>query len=475
MNTLPEQQTELPEQQPKLLEKGINPFVLMFIVIVIATVLTYILPAGEYERVEKEGRTVVDPTTFEFVESSPVGLLEMFNSIHLGMIEGAPIILFVFMFGGALGIMQATGALDSFIKFVSIRFGRKEKLFIPLMVFIFASLGTLIGSAEDSLVYIVIIVPMTIALGFDALTGFAIVMLGTLATGFATGITNPFNVGVAQSIAELPIYSGMGLRIAIFAVYFIVTVLYIYFHAMKVKKNPELGEYGKYGRQTKTTPDKNFKISIRHRIALFVLLLSFIVLIYGVIKFGWYISEIGGLFLFSGIIMGIIGGLSANKIANGFISGARDMVQGALIIGVAYAIVVIVTNGGLLDTILYYSASLVEQFPPAINAIGMFIIQLFLNFIVPSGSGQAGLTLPIMTPLADLIGVTRQTAVLAFQLGDGISNMVFPTSGVLLAGLALAGISYTKWIKWVLPFLLIQVTVAVIFLIIAQSIQYGPF
>ncbi|WP_257349746.1 YfcC family protein [Pseudalkalibacillus decolorationis] len=447
----------------------------MFIVIVIATVLTYILPAGEYERVEKEGRTVVDPTTFEFVESSPVGLLEMFNSIHLGMIEGAPIILFVFMFGGALGIMQATGALDSFIKFVSIRFGRKEKLFIPLMVFIFASLGTLIGSAEDSLVYIVIIVPMTIALGFDALTGFAIVMLGTLATGFATGITNPFNVGVAQSIAELPIYSGMGLRIAIFAVYFIVTVLYIYFHAMKVKKNPELGEYGKYGRQTKTTPDKNFKISIRHRIALFVLLLSFIVLIYGVIKFGWYISEIGGLFLFSGIIMGIIGGLSANKIANGFISGARDMVQGALIIGVAYAIVVIVTNGGLLDTILYYSASLVEQFPPAINAIGMFIIQLFLNFIVPSGSGQAGLTLPIMTPLADLIGVTRQTAVLAFQLGDGISNMVFPTSGVLLAGLALAGISYTKWIKWVLPFLLIQVTVAVIFLIIAQSIQYGPF
>ncbi|WP_408011813.1 YfcC family protein [Pseudalkalibacillus sp. A8] len=447
----------------------------MFIVILIATVLTYVLPAGHYERTETDGQTVVDPSSFEFVDSSPVGLLEMFNSVHLGMIEGASIILFVFLFGGALGIMQATGALDSFIKFVSIRFGSKEKLFIPMMVLIFASLGTLIGSAEDALVYIAIIVPMTIALGFDALTGFAIVMLGTLATGFATGITNPFNVGVAQSIAELPIYSGMGLRIAVFGVYFIVTVLYIYFYAMKVKRSPELGEYGKYSRKTEAPTDKNFKISKRHRIALLILLLSFIGLIVGVIKLGWYISEIGGLFLFSAIMMGIISRVSANKMADGFISGARDMVPGALIIGFAYAIVVIVTSGGLLDTILYYSASLVEQLPPAINAVGMFIVQLFINFIVPSGSGQAGLTIPIMAPLADLIGVTRQTAVLAFQLGDGISNMIFPTSGVLLAGLALAGIPYTKWIKWVFPFFLIQVAVAVIFLMIAQSIQYGPF
>lgn len=462
------QLTELPE-------KGVNPFVLMFIVIVIVAVLTYILPAGQYERIEKDGRSVVDPTSFEFVESTPVGLLEMFSSIHAGMIEGASIILFVFLFGGALGIMQATGALDSFIKFVAIRFGTKEKLLIPLMVLIFASLGTLIGSAEDALVYIAIIVPMTIALGFDALTGFAIVILGTLATGFISGITNPFNVGVAQSIAELPMYSGMGLRIALLAVFYVVTVLYIYFHAMKVKRNPELGEYGKFRREEHGQLDKNFRMSKRHSAALIILLVNFILLVYGVIKLGWYISEIGGLFLLSGIIMGLIGGLTPSKMANGFISGAGDMVSGALIIGVAQTILVIITSGGLLDTILYYAAGLVEQLPPAINAIGMFIVQLFLNFIVPSGSGQAALTMPIMAPLADLMGVTRQTAVLAFQLGDGISNMIFPTSGVLLAGLAVAGISFTKWVKWVFPYLLIQVAVAIIFLIIAQSIKYGPF
>lgn len=455
--------------------KGINAFVLMFIVIVIMTILTYILPAGQYDRVEKDGRTIVDPTSFQFVESTPVGVLDMFNSVHLGLVEGSSIILFVFLFGGALGIMQKTGAIDSFIKFIAARFGSKEKLLIPLLVLIFALLGTLIGSAEDTLVYIAIIVPMTMALRFDALTGFAIVMLGTLATGFVSGITNPFNVGVAQSIAELPIYSGMGLRIAIFIVFYILTVLYIYFHAMKVKKNPELGVYGKFNRHEQVEIDVNFRMGTRHRLALLVLLINFIALVVGVIKFQWFISEIGGIFLLSAIVMGIIGKISANDMANGFVAGARDMTAGALIIGIAQTILVITTNGGLLDTILYYATSLVSQLPASVNAIGMFIMQLFLNFIVPSGSGQAALTMPIMTPLADLIGINRQTAVFAFQMGDGISNMVIPTSGVLLAGLAIAGIPFTRWVRWVFPYFLIQVGVAIVFLIIAQAINYGPF
>lgn len=475
MNIVPKLHKNLSEQQSNLTEKGINPFVLMFIVILLVTVLTYLIPSGQYERIEKDGRSLVDPTTFKFIDSSPVGPLEMFNSVHLGMIEAAPIILFVFMFGGALGIMQATGAIDSFIKMVAIKFGTKEKVLIPMMVLIFASLGALIGSAEDTLVYIAIIVPMTIALGFDALTGFAIVMLGTLSTGFVSGITNPFNVGVAQGISELPIYSGMGLRITIFVVLYIITVLYIILHAMKVKNNPTIGEYGKFGKTTEIKLDPSFKMSKRHQAALVVLLVSFIGLLFGVIKLGWYISEIAGLFLFSGIIMGVIGGLTANQMSNAFISGCRDMTAGALIIGVASAILVIVKSGGLLDTILYYAAGLLEHLPPAVNAVGMFFVQMCINFIVPSGSGQAALTMPIMAPLADMMGVTRQTAVLAFQLGDGISNMILPTAGVLLAGLGVAGISYTRWLKWIFPYLLIQIAVSIIFLIIAQVIKYGPF
>lgn len=473
MSPLKNQGTELEPQEPEA--KGINAFVLMFIVIAIMTVLTYILPAGQYDRIEQDGRTVVDPSSFQFVESSPVGLLEMFNSFHLGLVEGSSIILFVFLFGGALGIMQATGAIDAFIKVVAARFGKREKLLIPVLILIFSLLGTLIGSAEDALVYIAIVVPMTMALRMDALTGFAIVMLGTMATGFTSGITNPFNVAVAQSIAELPTYSGIWLRVALFLAFYLLTVFYIYFHAKKVKSNPDLGVYGKFNRDAEPEVDLNYKMSKRHMVALLVLLFNFIALVVGVIKFEWYISEIGGIFLLSAIIMGFIGKTSPNQMADGFVAGAREMTAGALIIGIAQTILVITQSGGLLDTILYYATAVVGQLPATLNAVGMFIIQLFLNFIVPSGSGQAALTMPIMTPLADLVGVTRQTAVLAFQLGDGISNMVIPTSGVLLAGLAIAGIPFTRWVKWVMPYFLLQVGIAIIFLIIAQATNYGPF
>ncbi len=464
---------EKKEDEPRI--KGINAFVLMFIIILVMSLLTYILPAGQYERVESNGRMVVDPESFQYISSNPVGFLEIFNSVHLGMLEGAPIILFVFLFGGALGIMQKTGAIDSFIKVMASKFGKKEYVLIPILVLIFASLGTLIGSAEDTLVYIAIIIPLTMALGMDAMTGFAIVMLGTLATGFTSGITNPFNIGVAQTIAELPMYSGMSYRIVVFVVFYMLTVLFIYKHAKKVKVDPSQGIYGKFNPEESIKIDLDFKISTRHLLALFVLLGNFVALIVGVIKFQWYISEIGGIFLLSSIIMSIICKIGPNKMAEGFITGARDMVEGALIIGFAQTILVITTNGGLIDTILLFVSNAVSVLPASINAVGMFLLQLCLNFLVPSGSGQAALTMPIMTPLADLIGVTRQTAVLAFQFGDGISNMVIPTSGVLLAGLAIAGIPFSKWVRWVFPYFLIQTSLAIILLVIAHLINYGPF
>jgi len=456
-------------------KKELNPFVLMFFVIAIVTILTYILPAGQYERIEVDGRSVVDPASFEYVPASPVGLLEMFNSIHEGMIEAAPIIMYLFLFAGALGIMKATGVINSLVMFVSNRYGSKEIIFVPLLVLIFAVLGTFIGAAEDMLIFIGIIVPVAIKMGFDAITGFSIVMLGTLSTGFISGITNPYNVGVAQSIAELPIYSGMGLRIALFIVFFLISIIYILRYARKVKRDPAVGEYGKYSNEVEIEMDGDHKLSKSQIISLLILGLSFIGLVYGVIQLDWYIGEIAGLFLLGGVLIGVIGRLSVNEIADGFISGARDVVAAALIIGFAYTISVVLTSGGLIDTILYYAQSILGGLPSMINAVGMFILQLIINFFVPSGSGQAAMTMPIMAPLADIVEVTRQTAVLAFQLGDGVANLLFPTSIVLLPGLALAGIPFIKWVKWILPFFIIQVIVSIIFIIIAQSIQYGPF
>jgi uncharacterized ion transporter superfamily protein YfcC len=456
-------------------QKSINAFVLIFCVIILASVLTYIVPAGQYDRVDVNGRTVVDPSTFQFIESSPVGLLELFNSVHLGMVEGASIIFFVFMVGGAFGILKATGSLTALIVTLSQKLANREKLLIPILMLFFAAGGSLMGMAEETLVYIGILVPLAIALGFDAITGYAIVVIGA-SVGFTAAVMNPFTVGVAQGIAELPTFSGIGLRLLLLAVLYIIGYVYIYRYASKVKKDPSLGFYGSYKASDKEAlVDSNIKMETRHKLVLVTFLLNFVVLIYGVIQYGWYITEIAGLFLFFGVLIGIVGRLKAGQISDGFIDGAKSLIEGALIIGFAQAILVIFQSGGLMDTILYFSSNLIDQLPPAVTAIGMFITQLFLNFLIPSGSGQAALTMPIMAPLSDLVGVTRQTAVLAYQLGDGISNIIFPTVGYFMAGLALAGIPWSKWVRWVWPFILMQVAVGVIFLFIAHAIQYGPF
>ncbi|MBS4207143.1 YfcC family protein [Bacillus sp. FJAT-50079] len=459
-------------KQVKSAGKNINAFVLIFCVMIVAAILTYIVPAGEYERIEVDERTIVNPESFQFVEQSPVGFFQIFTSIHSGMIAGAGIIFFVLMIGGAFGILKATGALDAFIVAITKKLANKELMLIPALMLFFAVGGTLMGMSEETIVYVAIVAPLAIALGFDSIVGFAIVSLGAN-IGFLSAVLNPFNVGVAQGIAELPTFSGMGLRLIMLVTFYIAGVIYVYRYAKKIKAQPELRYIGQTGNTTAL--NQELKLETRHKWVLIAFLFNFVFLIIGVLKFDWYITEIAGVFLLFGILIGFIGKLSPSSIADHFIAGAKDIVGGALIIGFAQSILVIVQDGKLMDSILYFASSILNQLSPAFNAIGMFVVQLFLNFLVPSGSGQAALTMPIMTPLADLVGVTRQTAVLAFQLGDGITNSIFPTAGVLIAGLAVAGIPYTKWFRWVLPFVMIEIILGIIFLLIAQAINYGPF
>lgn len=454
--------------------KNINAFVLIFFVIIISAILTYIVPAGEYDRVDKGGRTVVVPDSFHFTDSSPVGLFKIFTSVHTGMIQGAGIIFFVIVVGGAFGILKATGALDALIMTISRKLANRELLLIPVLMLFFAAGGTLMGMAEETIIYIAIITPLAIALGFDSMVGFAIVSLGAN-IGFMSAIMNPFNVGVAQSIAELPTFSGIGLRLILLATFYIAGVTFVYRYARKIKNRPELRYFGNFQEGKRKPAESNIKLETRHKWILIIFLLNFVALITGVLKFGWYITEIAGLFLLFGILVGIIGKLKPNNIADSFMEGVKEVIGGALIIGFAQAILVIFQDGKLMDSVLYYASSLLSHLSPSLNAVGMFFVQLFLNFLVPSGSGQAALTMPIMAPLSELVGVTRQTAVLAFQLGDGITNSIFPTAGVLIAGLAIAGIPYTKWLKWVFPFLIIEIVISIVFLLIAQAIHYGPF
>lgn len=454
--------------------QGVNAYVLIFSLIVISAILTYIVPAGHYDTEDKDGHSVLIADSFKFVENTPVQFLDIFTSIHQGMVNGAGTIFFVLIIGGVFGIMNATGALDTFIVTFAEKMKRKEKLMIPVFVLFFGICGATMGMSDEVAVYVALIVPLTIALGFDAVTGFAIVVMGAW-MGFTAGFLNPFSTAVAQGIAELPTFSGMGLRIVVFIIFFAMASYFIYRHASKVQKNPELGIYGKFSAFSPKDKDVTIKMTLRHKLVLSVFLLNFVALIIGVKVYEWYIPQLAGLFLLAGIIMGIVGGLNPSKIADSFVKGASELIGGALIIGLAQAVLVIFQSGGLLDTLLHFMGDILAGIPSALTAVAMMFIQMVINFLIPSQSGQAALTMPIMAPLADLVNVTRQTAVLAFQLGDGIAALLFPTNGALIAALAVAGIPWNKWVRWYIPFFIAQVIVSIIILIVAHYINYGPF
>ncbi|WP_440603459.1 YfcC family protein [Bacillus sp. GB_SG_008] len=456
-------------------ERKINIFVLLFGILAIATLLTYVLPAGEYAHIEKDGHTTVNPDSFKWIASAPVGFFDMVKAVHTGMVEAGNIIFFLLIIGGFFGVLRTTGTIDVLIATMARKLATREKLLIPVVMLVFAVGGSLMGMAEETLAYVPLVIPLALALGFDTITGIAIVIVGAL-SGFTTAIMNPFTVGIAQGVAELPMFSGMGFRLVLFVIVYLVSVLYIYRYAMKVKKNPSMGIYGKYTKEeANQLLQSSARLTARHKYILGAFLINYIVLAFGVIKFHWYITEIAALFVVLTIVIGIIGKLSADHIINSFIKGSEALLGGALIIGVSRAILVVLNEGHIVDPMLHQVSESIQHIPAYLSVAGMYSFQTLIHFILASGSGHAMLTMPIMVPLADLLHITRQTAVLSFSFADGIGNMIFPTATTLMASLAIAGIPWTKWAKWILPLVLIQYLIGLIAVITAHFIGYGPF
>lgn len=456
-----------------------HTYVILFSVIIIMSMLTYVLPAGEYNRINDEAvdRIVVDPESFHYVDQNPIGIFELIQSIPKGMAAASEIIFFLFIIGGAFQIINVTGSIEAGIGKVAKRLYGKEKLMIPIFMSIFAFGGSTFGMSEEVIIFVPIGVALSRALGFDAITGTAMIALGA-ACGFNSGFMNPFTVGVAQQIAELPMFSGVLMRVIIFVVLLVITTIYISRYATKVKNDPKSSiVYDLEQREKDKKIDLNnmVEMTTRHSVILLSVLIGFIIIMYGVFELDWYILEIGSVFLAMGLVSGVIGGLKPSRIAEEFVSGAQSIVFGALVVGIARGILVVMTDGMIIDTIVYSLAHTIQVLPKSIAVIGMYIVQIIINFFIPSGSGQATATMPIMIPLADILGITRQTAVMSFQFGDGFTNSIIPTASSLMAYLSIAKIPYEKWFKFIWPLMLIWVGTGAIFLIIANSISYGPF
>ena len=460
-------------------EKNIKvPHTLVIItaIILLVSVATYFIPGGAYETVEQAGKTVVVDGSFKYVESQPQSLFKVLQAPIQGIVDGAEIIAFLFIVGGSFNLISATKAIDFGIVRIVNLFKGKEILLLPIIIFMFSLGGATFGMSEESVAFISILAPLTLALGYDSIVAVAITTLACT-LGFSSAMLNPFTVGIAQSIAGIQVYSGIELRTAIWFITTTVGTIFIMAYAMKIKKNPKLSpvyESDKIKRKNLQNFEENTgDFTLAHKIILLAFGLAIGLIVWGVLKQGFWIPEIAAVFLAVGLLSGIDGKLSADEMANAFVEGAKGMIGPAIMIGFARGIMVIAENASIIDTILFNLSKIIGSLPSMLAAYVMLPIQMFINFFINSGSGQAALTMPILAPLGDLVGISRQLTVLIYQLGDGFSNAMFPTSGVLIACLGIAGVPYGKWLKWIIPLQIILFVCSIGFITVASLIGWA--
>lgn len=449
-------------------------FVLLFGIIVFAAIMTWILPAGDFNRVTNSaGQKIVQAGTYHLVKAHPVGFFEMFKCIYLGMKDAAPVILFLFIAYGFIGLIIGSGAFDGLVaKLLRVVRGRMRVLIIPLFMTVISFASSTVGISEEALPFIPIFVGITIAMGYDAIVGLAIVSCAT-AIGYAGAFMNPFTVGTAQAIAELPIMSGSGFRILSHLAMIAVASLYTIRYALKVARNPQKSlVYGTKNEFAITEEElQKHPFTFRHILILLVFFAGVIALVYGCKYYGWYFTELSALFMIMGLISAILVGWNPNQIARSLEKSFRDISAACMMIGFARGILIVMQTGHIMDTFVYGMFMPLSALPQLAAAEAMLIVQTLLNFLIPSGSGQAVVSMPIMAPLADLLCMSRQLAVLCFQFGDGLSNIMWPTTTLPIA-CGIAGVSMMKWWKFFTPLFIMLVGVQAIMVAIGFVIGY---
>ena len=530
-----------------------HTFVIVFFIIVVAAVLTWIIPPGKYVSEQVGGETVM---RFYYADQLPESVgdnefhaepqtWQVFSAFYKGFVKQSNIIVFILIIGGAFWIMNKSKAIDmgimSFLKFTK-RLERNKlmqrvgvnNIVIILIMLLFSLFGSVFGMSEETIAFALIIIPLAVSMGYDSIVGLCMVYVAAH-IGFSGAMLNPFTIGIAQGIAEIPLFTGIGYRAVCWAILTVVGIVFVLWYANKVKKNPqssimyeddaywrksaevkeeELERYTprkawwvfafltavlivfsvlypmttlKIGNNTTTMPLLPIGtavfvllsvITLRKTVHYFVLTLLFATvyfLVVGVLGYEWYIMEIASLFLVLGIASGLAVDKSASDIAKLFLEGMGDILSAAVIVGLAGGIVIVLQDGGIIDTILYGLSKSMSNMGKIASAEIMYGIQTLINIVIPSGSAKAAITMPIMAPFSDLIGISRQSTVVAFQFGDGFTNMITPTSGVLMAALGVARIPWEKWVKFIWKFILVLIVLGALLLIPTVTMELAGF
>ena len=523
-----------------------HTYVIVFYTIIAVAILTWIVPGGEYveEKVVVDG---VEKTQMVFNQvENEKQTWQVFSAIFDGFVKQSDIIIFILMIGGAFWIMNSSKAIDigilSFLTFAKrlerIRFFKKlgvNNIILTLVMLVFSIFGAVFGMSEETIAFIIILVPLAISMGYDSIVGVAIGFVAA-GLGFAGAILNPFTIGIAQGLADLPLFSGIEYRMVCWLIINVIGITYILRYANKVHKKPTSSlvydddQYWRDRAADGDLDDMKFKapkaawfsfIFLSVGLILFSIyfptselvignkpypspiipiltgifiitsifallkatqfyilnLLAFTIafLIVGVMGYEWYVKEIATLFFVMGIFSGIAMNYSPNTITKHFLDGVKDILSAAVIVGLAAGIIIIMEDGKIIDSVLYSLSQSMEGLNKISNLGVMYGIQNLINIFIPSGSAKAAITMPIMAPFSDLIGVSRQATVMAFQFGDGFTNMLTPTSGVLLGVLSVARIPYEKWVRWAWPLITIMVILGFLLLIPTVTMELNGF
>lgn len=433
-----------------------NTLVLLFAMQVLALVITWVLPAGEFETTLNEaGRELVVPGTFTLLEESPrLSVVSLLTAIPRGMADAQGVIFFVLIVGGVLAVIRHTGAIEAMLGKVLQRFSTKTGLLIFFPMLAFAIGASTFGMAVEFITLVALLITFCLALRLDAMTAVGILVVG-YGIGYGAAAVNPFTVMVAQDVAGLPPGSGIGLRLAIFLPLLLLGFHHVYRYAQRVKADPTKSlVYDIKQTHTDVSADEYPPLTGTRKLVLLAMLSTIAALVAGVIYDGWYLTELSALFVGLGIATAIIGRVNSDDMAAAFSKGVADLAPTALLIGLARGIALILEDGEVLYTIVHGLSVPLTLVGAELAVVGMLVMQSLLNFFIPSGSGQAYVTMPLMAPMADLLNISRQTAVLAYQFGDGFTNMVIPTNAILMGILGIAGIPYDRWLRFIGPLML---------------------
>ena len=454
---------------------SIDSLVLIFSFFVVAQLLSYAIPHGSFDRVpvpDEPSRSVVVAGSYAASVGDENVVLPPWHfllAITEGLESAQGIIFLIFLVGGVIGVLRHTGAIDAALHGAVEHLGKTPWLLIGGCLLLFSIGSFTIGMGEEYVPLVPIIVTMSLAMRMDAVVAMGMVWV-PYGIGWGCAGINPFGVLIAQNIANVPLTSGWGFRLAIMFAFLAVAFHHIYRYAMRVQKHPETSLVAHIDYSVGFKAPADLAMTGRRVAVLAVFVLGIAGFVYGVSEFHWYIAELNAIFLGIGLMGAAISRIPAGETSRIFIEGAAAMTPAALLVGFARTIEVVLTDGQIIDTIVYSIAGLLEGLPAEASALGMLLVQTICNFFIPSGSGQAFVTMPIMSPLATLTDVPQQTAVLAYQFGDGFTNMIVPTSALVMGALALGKVPYAAWFKFVGPLLVKMFLMAGAFLVLSMHI-----